>query len=86
MSLRTLHFIQFIVGMKKSIALFQFLGVIQASIAKEHDHGHHPIKETDSLPQTLFISDNGRFLFPRQILGLQQILQVAVPSPYCIYL
>ena len=53
MSLRTLHFIQYVVGMKKSIALFLFRGVIQASIAQEHHHGHHPIKEADSLPQTL---------------------------------
>lgn len=86
MSLRTLHFIQYVVGMKKSIALFLFLGVIQASIAQEHHHGHHPILEADSLPKTLFICNNGRFLFPRQVLGLRRIPQVAVPTPYCIYL
>jgi len=64
MSLRTLHFIQYVVGMKIIAALFLFVGVIQVSIAQKHYHGHHPIPEADSLPKTLGRDlDKGYFEF-----------------------
>lgn len=48
-----MHFINYFIEMKNTIALLLIIGILNPAIAQHHYHGHHLSADSDTLPKTL---------------------------------